>query len=167
MIDYKTNWTVLYRRNFVENKQWKKLLSEGLMLTETVDFLNKPTDDTQLTKVQLTLERKVDGKTAWYRLETDGWFRRYMQPGKGYGILLRTFKITGAGKHNTSPSLIQYPVIVTYTSLEYSGEVDWDNPKYLEKAKGTLMIRPDKTDAKVEDVGRFVNQQIQKGTYKP
>jgi len=153
----------------MDNKEWRKLINEGMLVVEAVDFLNKENDSSQENKVQLTLDRKIGGMTAWYRLETDGWWRRIHNPGKGYGILVKKFKISGQPKYKylSKTQYLEYPVLISYIPLEYSGEVDWDQPGNIEKAKGTMMINTDRTTAKGKDIEKFVNQQIQKGTYKP
>ena len=153
----------------MDTKAWRKILNEANTLLEIVDFLNKPNDSPNENKVQLTLDRKVTGLTAWYRLETDGWWRRINNPGKGYGLLMKKFKISGKPKFDMigGKSYAFYPVLVVYVPLEYSGEVDWDQPGNYEKAKGTLMIASDRTKATAGDIEKFVNQQIGKGTYTP
>jgi hypothetical protein len=151
----------------MDNKTWRKILNEGVVIVEAVDFLNKPNDPDGIVK--LTLDRKLSGLTAYYRLETDGWFRRWTNPGKGYGILLKKFKVSGRGMNNYlgKTTFVEYPVLVTYVPNEYTGEVDWDIPANYEKAKGILMINTSKTFAKGNDIEKFVNQQISKGTYQP
>jgi len=153
----------------MDNKQWRKFLTEGTLVVEAVDFLNKESDPPNQNKVQLTLDRKIDGMTAWYRLETDGWWRRINNPGKGYGILMKKFKISGKPKFDmiSGNSYASYPVLIEYIPLEYSGDVDWDQPGNVEKAKGTMMIASHRTGADSKDIEKFVNQQIKKGTYKP
>jgi len=158
------------KENMMEKKQWKKLLNEGTLLTEVVDFLNKPNDSSQLNFVQIILDRKIEGKTAWYRLETDGWVRRYFEPGKGYGLLLKKFKISGAGKEKGAGSrnnMLEYPIQLVYAQNQYSGEEDWYKPEYEEKAKGLLMIWMDRTKATGKDVEKFINMNISRGTYQP
>lgn len=149
----------------MDNKEWRQILNEGSIIVEAVDFLNKPNDSSQENKVQLTLDRKISGLTAWYRLETDGWWRRIHNPGKGYGILLKKFKISGQGKYNSQ--YLEYPVLIVYIPLEHSGEVDWDQSGNQEKAKGMMMINTDRTSADGKDIEKFINQQITKGTYTP
>jgi len=153
----------------MDTKKWRQLINEGKLVVEAVDFLNKESDSSNENKVQLTLDRKIGGMTAWYRLETDGWWRRIHNPGKGYGIIMKKFKISGQPKNKYlgKTTYLEYPVLIAYIPLEYSGEVDWDQPGNIEKAKGMIMINTDRTSADGKDIERFVNQQISKGTYQP
>lgn len=139
------------------------------LIKETVDFLNKPSDRPNENKVQLTFARKFDARTAWYRLETDGWFRRISNPGEGYGILLRSFRISGKPRiHNVGGrEYWEYPVVFIYIPTEYSGDVDWDKKENEEKSKGSMGIWKHRTKADGNDVEKFVIQQIKKGTYQP
>jgi len=153
----------------MDSKKWRSMLNEGVLVVEAVDFLNKSNDDSRSNKIQITLERKIGGKTAWYRLQTDGWVRRYFDPGKGYGLLLKSFKVTGSPKYKMSGDehYVDYPIILTYIPNEYSGEVDWDKSEYIEKAKGILMIWTDRTQADGQAIEKFINRQISKKTYQP
>jgi hypothetical protein len=152
----------------MEEKKWKKFLKEGKeLVTESTNFLNAEHDHSTESKVQLTLDRKIDAMTAWYRLETDGWFRRYMNPGKGYGLMLRSFKVSGGGKpHPIAKRLLEFPVLITYLPIEFD-DPDDDIPTNYKKLKGKLVINTDNTDVVSSEVERFVNTQIRSKTYVP
>ena len=77
----------------MKQSQLRKLIRESIksVLTEASvkDLRNMPTDPSNESMIRLILMRKVDGKTAVYRLEKDNWFRRYQNPGRGYGLMIR------------------------------------------------------------------------------
>lgn len=150
----------------MKQDQWKKLLTENkFFIEEAADFLNTPND--RGYKVALTLQRKIDGLTAFYRLETDKWFRRFQDPGDGYGLMLRKFKISGAGKKDKiSQKYTDYPVLISYLPIEFD-HPDQDIPANYEKAKGLLIINTEKTDVDAKEIENFVNKQIAKKTYVP
>ena len=64
-------------------------------------YINSSSDHANNSLIRLILERKPSGNTAWYRLESDGWFRRYWNPGKGYGLMLRGIKIKEKPRYDT------------------------------------------------------------------
>ena len=123
--------------------------------------LSKSSDPAQDIPIVMVLERTTDAKTAYYRLETDKWFRRYMSPGKGYGLMIRQFKVSGNGKDDGKRT--RYPVLITYLPNEFDNPDD-DNKTNYEKVKGLLVLKNDGfNDPK--GVEKFVNSNINK--YKP
>ena len=125
-------------------------------------YLDKPSDPAQSVPIMMTLTRNPGAKAAYYRLETDKWFRRYMSPGKGYGLMIRKFKVSGKGVPSTNDRTA-YPILVTYLPTEFDHPDD-DITSNFEKVKGLLILHNDKyTDAK--GVEKFVNSNIK--TYKP
>lgn len=107
-------------------------------------FRNKETDSWNDTMIKLVLMRKIDGKTAVYRLETDNWFRRFENPGKGYGILIRGMRIS-PNPVKVSPNMVSGPnqavlkTIVTYLPNEFDNSED-DIPANYETAKGYIIL---------------------------
>jgi len=153
----------------MKQKDWKNLLKEGKeLLAEATNFLNAPHDSTQQSKVKLVLDRKIDALTAWYRLETDGWFRRYMDPGKGYGLMLRSFKVSGVGQFHpiAGRKAVEYPALISYLPHDFV-DPDDDIPANYLKVKGKLIINAENTDVEPSEVEQFVNQQIRSKTYRP
>jgi hypothetical protein len=118
--------------------------------------------------IRLVLDRNINGYTAWYRLETDSWFRRYFNPGKGYGVMIRKFRISGSPKYKNGEPY--YPVVISYLPNSFDN-VDDNIPSNWESAKGFLIL--DKTIAddfrveghvSVKDIERFVNSHIKNYT---
>jgi hypothetical protein len=111
-------------------------------LSPISDFLNSETDYSSESKIKLVLDRKITGVTAWYRLENDGWFRRYMDPGKGFGLMIRDIRI-GINRHWKSGVLdlvFYFPVVIKY--LPYS-DMENDSPEVYETAKGWIIYGND------------------------
>ena len=107
-------------------------------------FRNKETDSWNDTMIKLVLMRKIDGKTAVYRLEMDNWFRRFENPGKGYGIMIRGIKIA-PNPVKVSPNLVFGPnqsvlkAIISYLPNEFTS-VDDDVKENYETVKGFIVL---------------------------
>lgn len=119
----------------------KKILES---IADVKDFRNKPSDSWNETMIKLVLDRKINGKTAVYRLETDNWFRRFENPGKGYGIMIRGIRIS-PNPVKVSPTHVygQYQAvlktIITYLPSEFD-HADDDIKENYETAKGFIII---------------------------
>ena len=123
-----------------------ELTNEGVYSTDfTVkDLRNKPGDSYNDTTVRLILMRKVTSNTAVYRLETDNWFRRYENPGKGYGIMIRKFRVGNTPVKPTMSSIVGehhviFNVLVTYLPNQFVN-MDNDKPENWETSKGYLIL---------------------------
>jgi hypothetical protein len=117
-------------------------IKEGV--SDIKGFRNKPADTWNDTMIKLVLMRKIEGKTAVYRLETDNWFRRFENPGKGYGLMIRGIKI--AAQPTKAPSSFAYgenqsvfKVIVQYLPNEFDNVED-DVKENYETAKGYIIL---------------------------
>ena len=127
-----------------------------------VKYLDKPTDSAQGIPIMLTLSRGGSSKIAYYRLETDKWFRRYFEPGKGFGLMIRKLKVSGKGVSGPN-NKTEYPILVTYLPNEFD-HPDEDTKYNYVRAKGLLILDNNKyTDPK--GVEKFVNANIK--IYKP
>jgi hypothetical protein len=120
----------------------KSLLTEGV--SDIRQFRNKPSDSWNDTMIKLVLMRKVDGKTAVYRLETDNWFRRFENPGKGYGLMIRGIKI--ASQPTKAPSSFVYgenqsvfKAVIQYLPTEFDNTDDDVKGNY-ETVKGYIIL---------------------------
>ena len=103
-------------------------------------YANNPKDSWNDTTIKLVLTRKIDNNTAFYRLETDTWFRRFEGPGIGYGVMLRKFKISGSPR-KISPNWAVGPQNVVLPILvEFMPNDDSDKPERYEKAEGYLIL---------------------------
>ena len=142
----------------------KEIIREEIKNLQEVsinNYLHKSSDPASGINIMLALERVTGAKTAYYRLEKDSWFRRYMSPGKGYGLMIRQFRVSGGGKDDGNRT--HYPVLITYLPNEFDNPDD-DNKSNYEKAKGLLILKNDGfNDPK--GVERFVNTNVKK--YKP
>lgn len=139
-----------------------ELLAEGKL----TPFMSKPSDSGKFPTIALTLERKWDAYTAWYRLETDKWFRRYYGPVQGHGIMLRKLKVTSAAKPDVlgaNTSVDKYLVTVEYLPNIIPDYEGYDTPANYEKAKGFIIISDEARDTVTgKDVERFVNANLKK-----
>ena len=75
-----------------------KMIKLSSILNENIinDFMNNSSDSPNQSMIKLTLVRNGwdSYNTAWYRLEDDGWFRRYSKgPDTKDGIMIRDIKI--------------------------------------------------------------------------
>ena len=143
----------------MKKSELRKLIREEIQkLNEEsiTKYLSKPSDPAKDIPIMMVLERTVDAKTAYYRLETDKWFRRYMSIGKGSGIMIRRFKVSGSGKNDGKRT--QYPVLITYLPNEFDSPDD-DNKSNYEKVKGFLVLKNDEFN-NPKDVEKFVNSNI-------
>ena len=149
---------------------------QNLIRESVKDLMNKPSDGLKGTNLQLTLMRKIEGNTAVYRLETDGWFRRFEGLGKGYGLMIRDIKISKTritppnswlfGNHH-----VVLKVLVKYLPNEFDNMVD-DVPENYIVDKGYLAIgRPDfpgwkiLDNVSISDIENFVKSRVR--SYKP
>jgi hypothetical protein len=127
-----------------ESKEMIKLKKLIESVADIKSFRNKENDSWNDTMIKLVLMRKIDGKTAVYRLETDNWFRRFENPGKGYGIMIRGIKIA-PNPVKVSPNLVIGPnqsvlkAIITYLPNEFTS-VDDDVKENYETAKGFIVL---------------------------
>ena len=136
----------LFPEDVIKYFKSKRITTE--VVTESVadikSFRNKENDSWNDTMIKLVLMRKIDGKTAVYRLEMDNWFRRFENPGKGYGIMIRGIKIA-PNPVKVSPNLVFGPnqavlkAIITYLPNEFTS-VDDDVKENYETAKGFIVL---------------------------
>jgi hypothetical protein len=124
--------------------RYKNLESVKEGVSDIKGFRNKPADTWNDTMIKLVLMRKIEGKTAVYRLETDNWFRRFENPGKGYGLMIRGIKI--AAQPTKAPSSFAYgenqsvfKVIVQYLPNEFDNVED-DVKENYETAQGYIIL---------------------------
>jgi hypothetical protein len=120
----------------------KSLLPESV--SNIKQFRNKPSDSFNDTMIRLVLMRKIEGKTAVYRLETDNWFRRFEGIGKGYGIMIRGIKISKTPIKMSSnwakgPHHIVLNTVIKYLPNEFD---NWDDDieENYEIAKGYIIL---------------------------
>jgi hypothetical protein len=124
------------------NIKLKSLMSESS--ADIKQFRNKPSDGWNETMIKLVLMRKINGKTAVYRLETDNWFRRVENPGKGYGLMIRSIriaanpaKVSASWAHGTNQVVLK--TIITYLPSSFDN-VDDDVESNYEKAEAYLIL---------------------------
>jgi hypothetical protein len=122
--------------------QIEETIKEGV--SDIKQFRNKPADTWNDTMIKLVLMRKIEGKTAVYRLETDNWFRRFENPGKGYGLMIRGIKI--AAQPTKAPSSFAYgenqsvfKAIIQYLPNEFDNVED-DVKENYETAQGYIIL---------------------------
>lgn len=125
----------------MKNISLKSLINES---TDIRQFRNKPSDGWNETNIKLVLMRKIEGKTAVYRLETDDWFRRWEGVGKGSGIMIRNIRIaSNPTKINSSwvsgPDNSVFKVVVEYLPNEFDHPDD-DVKENYETAKGFIIM---------------------------
>jgi hypothetical protein len=120
----------------------EETIKEGV--SDIKGFRNKPADTWNDTMIKLVLMRKIEGKTAVYRLETDNWFRRFENPGKGYGLMIRGIKI--AAQPTKAPSSFAYgenqsvfKAIIQYLPNEFDNVED-DVKENYETAQGYIIL---------------------------
>jgi hypothetical protein len=120
----------------------KSLIPESV--SDIKQFRNKPSDSWNSSMIKLILMRKVEGKTAVYRLETDNWFRRFENPGKGYGIMIRGIKISQTPVKVTSSWAIGPHQVVLNTLIKYLpnefDHTDDDVDSNYETVKGFIIL---------------------------
>ena len=120
----------------------KSLLTEGV--SDIKQYRNKPSDSWNDTLIKLVLMRKIEGKTAVYRLETDNWFRRFEGIGKGYGIMIRDIKIAKnptkiSSSWLSGPNQVALKAIIKYLPNEFDSPNDNISQNY-EKAEGFIIL---------------------------
>lgn len=135
----------------MKQTQLRKLIRESIKqvlieesLASVKDFRNMPSDPPNESMIRMILMRKVDGKTAVYRLEKDNWFRRYQTPGKGYGLMIRKFRM---GKEpirvrpnpEIGPHHSVFNALITYLPSEFDN-IDDDIPANYETVKGYVFL---------------------------
>jgi hypothetical protein len=123
--------------------QLKEIIKEEIQsLNENSMFktyMNKPSDSTSENMIRMVLNRKIDGNTAWYRLETDGWFRRYWNPGKGYGIMLRDIRIAKGPSKKSPFDDVYIKFTCKYLPNQFDDLRD-DVPQNWESAQGFIVM---------------------------
>jgi len=161
--------------NFIVNNTKADIVNikEGIYaLTESTSDVaslrNSGSDSTKDSNIRMTLMRKIQGKTAWYRLEKDDWFRRYLDHA-GYGIMIRKFKVTGRSPDYSflGNGVPAYKVMVTYLP---NGEED-EISNYVTDS-GYMFFGTNKDGARAiladitpKDVESYINSNIHK--YNP
>lgn len=141
-------------------------------------YRNKSGDTANDSMIRIVLMKKIEGQTAFYRLEMDNWFRRYQNPGKGAGLMIRTFRVTG-NKPNYSvvkggggKGIPAFPISLSYLPNDKVEQGD-DRPENYEETKGWLiygtLTNPIGDQAMLEftpkDVETFVKGNI--SNYQP
>jgi hypothetical protein len=137
-----------------------------------VALRNKPGDSSKDSNIRIVLMRKIDGNTAWYRLENDNWFRRYLDH-KGYGIMIREFKVTSLKPNYMvlKRGVPAYTISVKYLPNNIV-DPDEDRPENWVSDKGYLFFgtTPEggqsvSSEITPKDVEAFIKSQIK--NYKP
>jgi len=132
----------------MKKSELRKLIRESIksVLTEASveDFRNTPSDPPNESMIRLILTRRVDGKTAVYRLEKDNWFRRYQNPGKGYGLMIRKFSIGNQPisikpNQEIGPHHSVFNALITYLPTKFDNTDD-DIPANYETVKGYVFL---------------------------
>jgi len=133
-------------RGLIKKAVKSQLIKEGVYGNDITvkELRSSPGDSANDTTVRLILMRKVTSNTAVYRLETDNWFRRYENPGKGYGIMIRKFKlgntpVKSATSWAVGPHHVIYNALVTYLPNQFDN-MDDDKPENWETSKGYLIL---------------------------
>lgn len=154
--------------------QLKSIIKEELNnlnedVLRTGGYLNKPSDQPNDSIIKLILERNYSAKTAWYRLETDGWFRRYWNPGKGYGIMLREFKLKPVAKYKNYSVFI--PFTCKYLPAQFDDMRD-DVKENWEHTYGFIVMTSKVYELFELEIGfqkleSYIRNHINKGTYTP
>ncbi len=99
---------------------------------------------------------------GYYRLTTDNWFRQWKGSGAadGYGIMFRSFKVTGKFEisHDFSSKYKKYKVVFKFLPSKFD-DPDDDKSSNWDTAKGYLFI---KTSLGIEpkDVESFVKSKM-------
>lgn len=129
--------------------------------------MSKPSDPADGSDIRLTLERNLSGKTVWYRLETDEWFRRYWNPGKGYGLMLRKIKIKESPRWNKWSAY--FPMTCFYLPNQFDHPDD-DIKANWEHAYGFIVMNKEiyeqfVIESSIKDLESFINGNTRK--YKP
>jgi hypothetical protein len=119
---------------------FSEFIGEGAAPGTVEYYANDPKDSWNDTNIKLVLERKIDSNTAIYRLETDTWFRRFEGVGKGYGVMLRKFKISGSPRKIPTNWVVGPHNVVLPILVEFMPNSDSDNPEMYEKAEGYLIL---------------------------
>jgi len=161
-----------------ENKTTKSIndmkLKNLLPINESAvsSLLNNPGDSSKDSNIRIVLMRKIDGNTAWYRLENDKWFRRYLDH-KGYGIMIRDFKVTSSRPNYSvlNSGVPSYTISVKYLPNDIT-DPDEDNSQNWVSDKGYLFFgttpeggRNVSSEITPKDVESFVKSQMK--NYKP
>lgn len=152
----------------------KSLIPESV--SDVKSFRNKESDPWNDSMIRLILMRKVEGKTAVYRLETDNWFRRFENPGKGYGIMIRGIKISQTPVRVSSswaigPHHVVLNAVVKYLPNQFDHPND-DVEENYETVKGFLILGTKQMTGfemmqvlDVKDIEYFIKSNIP--NYKP
>lgn len=152
----------------------KSLIPESV--SDIKQFRNKPSDGWNDTMIRLVLMRKIEGKTAVYRLETDNWFRRFEGVGKGYGIMIRGIKISQTPiKASSSWAIGDHHVVlnavIKYLPNEFDHPDD-DIEENYETVKGYIILGTKNFTGfemmqvlKPKDIEYFIKTNI--SNYKP
>lgn len=152
----------------------KSLMPESV--SDIKQYRNKESDPWNDSMIRLILMRKVEGKTAVYRLETDNWFRRFENPGKGYGVMIRGIKISQTPVKVTSswaigPHHVVLNAIVKYLPNEFV-DMDDDVESNYETTKGFIILGTKNLPGfemmqtlKPKDIEHFIKVNIP--NYKP
>jgi hypothetical protein len=130
-------------------------------------YMSRPSDRADGHGIRLTLQRKLTAQTAWYRLETDGWFRRYFNPGKGYGVMLRKIKINESPKWDNH--VAYYPMTCFYLPNKFDHPDD-DVKSNWKHAYGFICMNRDVYDqfvveSSIRDLESYINNNTR--LYKP
>jgi hypothetical protein len=141
-----------------------ELLTENSVIR---DYMSSPSDPADGNNIRLTLERKLTGNTAWYRLETDGWFRRYWSPGKGYGVMLRGIKIKESPRWERFQAF--FPMTCFYLPNQFDHPED-DIKANWEHSYGFIVMdkkiyEPFMHESSIKELESFINGNTRK--YKP
>jgi hypothetical protein len=120
----------------------KSLITENV--ADIRQFRNKPSDGWNDTNIKLALVRKIEGKTAVYRLETDNWFRRWEGVGKGYGLMIRSIRIAQNPTRVSSswlwgPNNVVFKAVIEYLPSEFDS-IDDDIKSNYETSKGFIIM---------------------------
>ena len=146
--------------------QLKEIIREEIQsLTENSMFktyLNKPSDSPNESNIKMVLNRKIDGQTAWYRLETDGWFRRYYNPGKGYGLMIRDIRINNTPSKGSHPNSVYIKFTCKYLPTQFDDLRD-DVKENWESAQGFIVMDKELFQLFYHEIGLDYLQRYIKG----
>lgn len=152
----------------------KSLISESIDIVK--QFRNAPNDSWNETMIKMVLMRKISGKTAVYRLEKDNWFRRFENPGKGYGIMIRGIKISKtpikvSSNWAVGPNQVVLNALITYLPNQFDN-VDDDIPQNYVTDKGLIILGTKQMNGfemmqviKPKDIEDFI--KVNMSSYKP
>lgn len=154
----------------MKRSELKEIIREELLKESSIkDYMNSPNDSPTRGNnyIRLTLIRNPDAQRAWYRLETDSWFRRYFNPGKGYGLMIRAIRIVDKPKYDSGDVIYKFTCKYLPNGFD---DPDDDTKENWEHAYG-LIVFDRKVheifveESSIKELESFIKNNIRK--YKP